>query len=61
MINGKPKPTKTGFIVYPFDAICAKQFEGLTSWKGKPLTVVVNPWVWVIETKQLSVTGKPII
>lgn len=59
LINGKPKPTKTGYIVYPFDAEAGKEFEGLTIWKGKPLTVVVNPWVWVIETKQLSVTGKP--
>lgn len=61
LINGKPKRTKTGYIVYPFDAVCAKQFEGRSFWKGEPLTVVVNPWVWVIESKQLSVTGKPII
>lgn len=59
MINGEPKLTKDGYIVYPFNAECSKHFEGLTTWKGKPLTVVVNPWVWVIETKQLSVTGKP--
>jgi len=58
-INGKPKATKTGYIVYPFDAEAGKEFEGVTTWKGKPLKVVINPWVWVIETKQLSVTGKP--
>lgn len=68
LINGKPKAIQqkqngklitTSYIVYPFDAEAGKEFEGLTTWKGKPLTVVVNPWVWVIESRQLSVTGKP--
>jgi len=68
LINGKPKPIQskqggklitTGYEVYPFDEQAAAEFKGLTTWKGKPLTVITNPWVWVIESKQLSVTGKP--
>lgn len=68
LLNGKPKAIQqkqngklitTSYIVFPFDAEAGKEFEGMTTWKGKPLTVVINPWVWVIESKQLSVTGKP--
>ena len=67
-INGKPKPIQArqngklvtiGYEVYPFDEQEAAPFNGLTTWRGKPLTVITNPWVWVIESKQLSVTGKP--
>lgn len=67
-INGKPKPIQhlengklvtTGYIVYPFDEESAKPFAGRTIWRNKPLTVVVNPWVWVIKFKELSRTGKP--
>jgi hypothetical protein len=70
LINGKPKPIQskkggklitTGYEVYPFDEQAAAEFQGLTTWKGKPLTVITNPWVWVIESKQLSVTGKPAV
>jgi len=70
LINGSPKPIQskkggklitTGYEVYPFDEQAAAEFQGLTTWKGKPLTVITNPWVWVIESKQLSVTGKPAV
>ncbi len=70
LINGKPKPIQskkggklitTGYEVYPFDEQAAAEFQGITTWKGKPLTVITNPWVWVIESKQLSVTGKPAV
>lgn len=67
-INGKPKPIQArqngklvtvGYEVYPFDEQDGKEFASLTTWRGKPLTVITNPWVWVIESKQLSVTWKP--
>lgn len=67
-INGTPRPIQsrqngklitTGYEVYPFDEQAAAEFQGLSTWRGKPLTVITNPWVWVIETKQLSVTGRP--
>lgn len=68
LINGKPKAIQErqngklvtiGYEVYPFDEQAAAPFKYLTSWRGKPLTVIANPWVWVIESKQLSVNGKP--
>ena len=67
-INGTPRSIQsrqkgklitTGYDVYPFDEQAAAEFQGLSTWRGKPLTVITNPWVWVIETKQLSVTGRP--
>lgn len=67
-INGKPKPQQsiengklitTGYTVYPFDEESAKSFAGKTKWRGKPLTVIINPWVWVVKFKVLSKTGKP--
>jgi len=60
-INGKPKPiqekvngklTTTGFIVYPFDETAAKEFEGRTAWGHRPLTVITNPWVWVVDFEE---------
>lgn len=68
LINGKPKAIQErqngklvtiGYEVYPFDEYAAAEFAGLTTWKKKPLSVITNPWVWVIESKQLSVNGKP--
>lgn len=59
LINGKPKLKGGQYEVYPFDEQAAAEFAGVTTWKGKPLTVITNPWVWVIESKQLSVNGKP--
>lgn len=67
-INGKPSPIQktvngklatVGYIVYPFDQGAANEFNGLTSWKKKPLTVIINPWVWVVQYKIISKTGKP--
>jgi hypothetical protein len=51
-INGKLKTV--GYTVYPFDDEAAKEFAGKDTWKGKPLTVITNPWVWVIEFEQIS-------
>lgn len=58
-LNGTPKPIQkkingklvtTGYIAYPWgDALSLQPYEGLTTWRGKPLTVVPNPWVWVVE------------
>lgn len=57
-INGKPSPIQEkqngklrtiGYIVYPFDEACANEWAGKSTYKGKPLTVIANPWVWVIE------------
>lgn len=59
-INGKPNPiqekingklTTTAYVVYPFNQDYAEAFKGMTTWRGKPLTVIVNPWVWCIEFK----------
>jgi len=67
-INGKPKPVQkkvngklktVGYIVYPFDAEAGKEFKGKKTWRGKPLTVVINPVVRIIEFNTLSKTGKP--
>jgi hypothetical protein len=46
-VNGKL--VTTGYIVYPFDASCAEPWNGKTTYRGKPLTVITNPWVWVIS------------
>lgn len=68
LINGKPKPIQerqngklvtVGYEVYPFDEQAAAPFKCLTSWRGKPLTVIANPYVWVVEYEVLSTTGKP--
>jgi len=64
-INGKPKPTKDGYIIYPFDEAAAKEIPSHGGagvghvWKNKPLTIITNPLVWCIEFKILSTTGKP--
>lgn len=64
LINGKPKPIQikqngklitTGYIVYPWGNVASlKPYEGLTEWRGKPLTVVPNPWVWRIEYETIE-------
>lgn len=68
-INGKPKAIYgrvakrnriIGYEVFPFDDFGAAEFRGLTKWRGKPLTVTVNPWVWVISFNVLGVDGKPL-
>lgn len=68
LINGQPRPVQekingkivtVAYEVYPFNEEDGKEFIGLTEWKGKPLTVCINPWVWVVEFKVLSTTGKP--
>jgi hypothetical protein len=63
-INGKPKPIQhkqngklitTGYIVYPWgDYLSRQPYAGLTEWRGKPLTVVPNPWVWRIEYENIG-------
>ena len=68
-INGKPKPIQhkkngkmvtTGYIVYPFDEQCGKEWETYNGkYKGLPLQVICNPWVFVIGFEVLSTTGKP--
>lgn len=61
-INGIPKPIQeiqngklvtTGYIVYPFDDLRAKEWERKTKYRDKPLTVIVNPWVWVVEFEKI--------
>lgn len=62
-INGVPKPIQEvidgklktiGYIVCPFNEEYAEPFSGLTKWRGKPLTVVTNPWVWVIDFERME-------
>lgn len=59
LLNGTPKLKGGRYEVYPFDEQAAQEFAGMTTWRGKPLTVITNPWVWVVESQQISVTGKP--
>ena len=64
LINGKPKPIQhkqngklitTGYIVYPWgDAYSLQPFRLIDTWRGKPLTVVPNPWVWRIEYENIE-------
>lgn len=67
-INGKPSPiqkkingklTTVGYICFPFDEESAQPYAGKTIWRNKPLTVIINPWVHVIEFTTLSTIGKP--
>ena len=67
-INGDPSPVQvkengklitTSYVVYPFDEEAANEFVLCdNTWKGKPLKIVVNPWVFCISFKVLSKTGK---
>ena len=67
-INGEPSPVQVkadgklhtvGYVVYPFDEDAAKEFILLeNTWKGKPLTIVTNPWVFCVSFDMLSKTGK---
>jgi hypothetical protein len=45
--------------VYPWgDRLSIQPYAGLTEWKGKPLTVVPNPWVWRIEYENIEINNK---
>lgn len=46
-VNGKTQTV--GYIVYPFSEEDAEIFEGKSTWKDKPLTVITNPWVFVYD------------
>lgn len=56
-INAKPRPVKVdgrivAYVAYPWDQshpICQEQ-----TWRGLPLMVLPNPWVWVIKFKRLD-------
>jgi hypothetical protein len=57
-INNIPKPIKsegivTSYIVYPFDEQSAVKWQSKI-YKNKPLIVVVDPYVWVIEFKRIE-------
>ena len=66
MINGQPKPVmekrrpmitpkSQSYIVHPWgDKDSMYWWEGVTTWRGKPLIVVPNPWVWVIEYENIT-------
>lgn len=65
-INGVPSPVQTrvdgklvtvGYVCYPFDRESGKKYEGKTTWRGKPLTVVCNPWVRVVDFKVVCKDG----
>jgi hypothetical protein len=70
-INGKPSANKvkvngktitTGYVLYAYDKEHAKQFGNCDyrdTYKGKQLTIIVNPWLWVVQFEVLSTTGKP--
>lgn len=62
-INGEPAPIQkkvngklktVAYACYPFDEESAAKFDGRTHWRGQPLTVIPNPWVWVVEFKQIN-------
>lgn len=62
-INNKPKPiqrkvngkTETiRYVVYPFNEESAEKYAWKTTWRGKPLTVITNPWVWVLTFKEVE-------
>lgn len=62
-INGTPKPihekqngktVTTGYILYPFDKKAGEGYENFTHYRGKPLTVIINPWVWAVDFEQIK-------
>lgn len=66
-LNGKPSPIQTkvdgrmrtiSYMVYPFDEQAAAKWNGKSIYRGVPLIVITNPWVWVVEYKILSTTGR---
>lgn len=53
-VNGKL--ITTAYEVYPFDEEAARPFAGMSKYRGKPLTVIVNPWVWCISFVEKKLT-----
>ncbi len=56
-INGEPKPVYKNkkidsYVVYPWGDEEAAHFGN--SWKGKPLSVYPNPWVWVVQFNKIE-------
>jgi hypothetical protein len=62
-INLNPKPIQekvdgklktTGYICFPFDNSSVRIYYGKTTWRGKPLTVIANPWVFIYDFKRIE-------
>ena len=51
-INNIPRLNKKldSYIVYPFDEQSGAKWGD--TYRNKPLIVIANPWVWVIESKK---------
>jgi len=68
-INAKPSPNRERAnygTILSYTAIAWDQDDFDKNWakydgiyRGKPLSVTINPWVWVVKFKTLSTTGKP--
>ncbi len=55
--KGESKPYK--YIVYPFDEEAATPYVLAQTWRGLPLQIITNPWVWAIRFRTLSKRGRP--